>query len=592
MAEKRLLIADADASAWNVFRNALGEGWTVVGTDSCHAALAESETHPFDAIVANAALPDLGGAELLNRLRQINPKIRRYIAAGVDLKEKFMSNLLGGDQFLAVPYDPATLKHSIEREFTADYGMNSAVRELVARIRTFPTIPSLYVEVSNALHDPNATTADIGAIIAKDLSMTTKLVQVINSAYLGLRRSITDPTEAVGLLGFETVKSLIMTVKLLSQYDKVKPVYFSIDSIWRHSTNVARTAKTMATLETNDPDCAGAAYTAGLMHDLGKVILAANFDDQYHRAHTMARKEKLPLWQMEKEVFGATHGEIGAYLLALWGMTDEVVKVTAFHHEPLRSGDKTFTALTAVHVANVLEHEKVADPSGLLAPVVDCDYLQSLDMADRVELWRFARREGNTNRKDAKAPPGKIEARPAAQTASASVAETVQTEQMEPARPRPNFAAFWKWLGLGLGIGTLAAWSVWLETDKAPEVATVPAVVNQDPAPAPASAPDPAPAPAPAPSAQLAILAADPAPEPTTPALAAPLVKTASPSEKTGIDKLNLQAIFFSAQHPTALINGHLTSVDQDIADCRVLDITPSSVTLEYQHQRKTLKLP
>jgi hypothetical protein len=141
-------------------------------------------------------------------------------------------------------------------------------------------------------------------------------------------------------------------------------------------------------------------------------------------------------------------------------------------------------------------------------------------------------------------------------------------------------------LGLGLGIGTLAAWSVWLETDKAPEVATVPAVVNQDPAAAPA------PAPTPAPSTQLAILAADPAPEPTTPALAAPLVKTASPSEKTGIDKLNLQAIFFSAQHPTALINGHLTSVDQDIADCRVVDITPSSVTLEYQHQRKTLKLP
>ena len=340
MAEKRALIADADPKAWDEFRQALGESWVVVGASSNSAALAEAQKQHFNVVVANYELPDHGGAELLNHIRTANPETLRFIAANESIKEKVMGDVLGGNQFLTLPFDRPNLKTCIERAVAADYGMSNSMRELVGRIRTFPTIPSIYLEVVNALQNPNATTPEIGAIIAKDMAMTTKLVQVLNSAYFGLPRTITDPTEAVGILGFETIKSLIMTIKLLSQYDKVKPVYFSIDNIWRHSTNVARTAKVLALLETGDNDASGVAYTAGLMHDLGKVILAANFDTQYHGAHALARKQQIPLWVVEKDIFGATHGEIGAYMLALWGMPADVVKVAALHHQPMRAGTR------------------------------------------------------------------------------------------------------------------------------------------------------------------------------------------------------------------------------------------------------------
>ena len=194
---------------------------------------------------------------------------------------------------------------------------------------------------------------------------------MLNSAYFGLPRPITDPTEAVGIIGFESVKASIVTIKLLSQHDKAKPVYFSIDNIWRHSTKVAQTAQVMALRESGDSECGGAAYTAGLMHDLGKVILAANFDGQYEGAHNIARKRQIPLWEVEKDIFGATHGEIGAYLLGLWGMAPEVIKVAAFHHHPLRAGDTTFTALTAVHLANALEYEENSETDGLPVTVLD-----------------------------------------------------------------------------------------------------------------------------------------------------------------------------------------------------------------------------
>jgi HD-like signal output (HDOD) protein len=631
MAENRILIADADDKAWAGLREALGETWAVVSAATGHAALGEAQKGQFDVIIANSDLPDLSGAELLNRFRVSHPKSLRFIAAAENLKDKVMTQVLHGDKFLAVPFDPATVKSSIERALAADYGMNNSLRELVGRIRTFPTIPSLYLEVANALKDPNVTTDEIGDIIAKDMAMTTKLVQVLNSAYFGLPRTITDPTEAVGILGFETVKSLIMTVKLLSQYDKVKPVYFSIDSIWRHSTNVARTARVMTLLETGDNECSGVAYTAGLMHDLGKVILATNFDEQYHGAHNVARKQQIPLWEVEKDIFGATHGEIGAYLLGLWGMSQEVVKVAAMHHHPLRAGDKMFSALTAVHVANALEYEGISEPDGLPLPLLDAVYLKQLGLEERVELWRAARRdpeetaietraqrakakrEGATafetraQRTKAKRVPegattletkaqraksmAKAAAAKAAEPAPVPVSQSKKSSVTEPPKEPIFLRGVWKWLGIGLGAATALVLLARLEimrlenqADKpeAPTVAGTPPPVKHEVAATAPAKPVNESKPVPAPLAPAAPVVAEPAPSVPAPA-PAPL--------KTALDQLKLQAIFYSSDHPAALINGQLASIDQEVSKCRILEISPSSVTLQYLDQRRTLTL-
>jgi putative nucleotidyltransferase with HDIG domain len=588
MAEKRLLIADADVKAWDEVRQVLGESWVVVGAASGGAALAEAQKQPFNVVVANYDLPELGGAVLLNRLRVANPETLRFIAAAAALKEKVMCHVLGGHQFLAVPFDRATLKTSIERSLAADYGMSNSMRELVGRIRTFPTIPSLYVEVVNALQNPNATTADIGAIIARDMAMTTKLVQVLNSAYFGLSRTITDPTEAVGILGFETIKSLIMTVKLLSQYDKVKPVYFSIDNIWRHSTNVAQTAKVMALLETGDPDCSGTAYTAGLMHDLGKVILAANFDDQYHGAHAVARKQQIPLWVVEKDIFGATHGEIGAYMLTLWGMSTEVVKAAAMHHHPFRSDDKTFTALTAVHVANALEYEGNPDNDGLPVPIIDMAYLKHLGLEQRLELWRDARCDPDATKFETMMQRAESAAKSAKKAVHPAPAPAPQANRFAPAElpSEPSMIrTLCTWLGIGLGVSAalvlLARFEIMrlesmAEKTRVQEVAENPPPVKQDIVAVAAPV---------APANVAPVLAAQPPPVPVP---AAPLPPAPA---KTAFDLLKLEAIFFTSQHPSALISGRLAGLNQEVADCRVLDISPSSVTLGYQDQRKILTL-
>jgi putative nucleotidyltransferase with HDIG domain len=444
------------------------------------------------------------------------------------------------------------------------------------------------------LQNTSASTAEIGAMIAKDMAMTTKLVQVLNSAYFGLPRAITDPTEAVGILGFETIKSLILTVKVLSQYDKVKPVYFSIDNVWRHSTNVAQTARAMAVLETGDANCSSGAYTGGLMHDLGKVILAANFDDQYHQAHLTAAQNQRQLWQVEKEIFGVTHGEIGAYLLTLWGIPPEVVKVAALHHEPQRAGDKQFTALTAVHVANALEYASHPDPDGLPSPEIDLDYLGQMNLADRVELWKFARRESETAGTNTTT---RFETRThRTKPATTRVTKTVPAAPVpapaaagKPKREEPKklspLQALGLWLGIGLGVTGALVLLARMELNRLERVAQR-SQAEESAESAPPVKPNVAPAAAPVAAAPAAA-----APARAQPAAPAAILAAAPAAATSALDLLKLEAIFFSSGHPSALINGRLASVNQQVAECRVLDITPSSVTLQYQDQRRTLTL-
>ena len=143
MAEKRILIADADPKACNDFRQSLGQSWLVVGAATGDAAVGEARKELFDVVVANFELPDLNGAELLNRLLVANPKTLRFVASAEALREKATCQVVGSHRFLPIPYEVATLKSTIERALADDYGMSQSMRELVGRIHTFPTIPFL-----------------------------------------------------------------------------------------------------------------------------------------------------------------------------------------------------------------------------------------------------------------------------------------------------------------------------------------------------------------------------------------------------------------------------------------------------------------
>lgn len=645
MGEKRILLADADPRVAQEFSQALGEQWQVVTVNDGPSAMAALKDRPCDVLVAGLDLGEMSGSELLNAARKRYPDIVRFVLATEDDRSRVMKEVLGAHQFLTKPVEAATLKNTIERALDLDNWIASeSMRSLVAKVRSFPTAPTIYLELLTALRNPNTTTEEVGAIITRDMAITTKLLQVLNSAYFGLPNKITDPAQAVGILGFDTLKSMVVAIKMLAHYDKLKTAHFSIDQLWRHSTEVARHAKQIVMMHTGGRVMAETAFTAGLMHDMGKVVLAANFDEQYRGVQSLASKKDMPLWDVEKEIFGATHGEVGAYLLGLWGMPLELLEAAALHHCPSRSKYREFSALTAVHVANVLEYE-IGGKQDSQAPLMDEAYLEEVGVLDCLASWRqavttqdFSMPEVRTPAKPraaalsspATAPKVEGTIPPAAEHAPASASDVdaepqtelpsaIDSEEepdymdpvMEPAQPGGR-----SWLYAGAAVAALLVLGGFVykfsqdsesTTTASPQRAPGTAIEVQarplgpvtatkpaQPAPTPTKAPAPAPAP---------VLAA---PEPIKPAVVQPesnpvaaAVPTTSPApdptpeppKAPAFPELKLQGVFMAANKPAAIINGKMVHVNELILGARVIDIGRSNVTVEFKEQRKTFKL-
>jgi putative nucleotidyltransferase with HDIG domain len=609
MSNKRILLADADSQVLVDFRQAMGDEWQVVAVPAAAAALSEMEKEPFDVVVADLDLKEVDGCELLNRIQAASPKAVRFILAGEADHDRVVKKVLGAHQFIAKPLEASKLKATIERALALDHWIpKNSIRELVARIRTLPTIPSLYLEVQAALKSSDATTEQVGAIIAKDMAMMTKLLQVINSACFGLPRKITNPTEAVGLLGFETVNSMVMAIKVLSQFDKVKPVYFSIDRLWRHSTEVARNAKQIAMWHTEDSALADAAFTGGLLHDLGKVVLAANFDEQYRGAQSLALKQNLPLWDVEKEIFGASHGEIGAYLLGLWGMPLELHEIAAFHHHPSRSLVNKFTPLTAVHIANAFEYETNADKEGLPVPKIDEAYLAQIGVLDCLDGWRSAIKKRDAGPTDGKTRFIKAEV---IRTAIAPPPIPAKKKAPPPRKdaPKPKSSTFrrspWIYGSLAAAIVLLLLASLTFEmvsarNEKA-QTAAAKSTAGDAPAPPERTAKEAAVAKSPVGApVSSAFLTTNPTPTQTQPSASIPSANAGGSlvygsgakfaGKFPGFPDMKLQGIIFS-DSPSAIINGKRLQANDVLNGVLVVNITSTSVLLEYNKQRRTLVL-
>ncbi len=437
----------------------------------------------------------------------------------------------------------------------------------------FRSLPTLYVEVLKELRSPNASAQAVGEIVAKDLAMSAKMLQIVNSAFYGLQRKITDPSEAVLLLGMDTVQSLVLSIQVYAELDKVKPLYFSMDKLWRHSMAVGHLAKHLTRMVTDDPAMADEAFTAGLFHDIGKLVLATNLAEPYSGALALAIKRKLPLWEVEAELFGATHAETGAYLLGLWGLPVSVLEASALHHCPLRSVHASFSPLTAVHVVNAFEYETHPDKEGFVAPEVDLAYLDKIGWQEELDHWRSVLSgRPMPSAAEAPQPATKLDASEAATPADAPAAVGPRPKSNRlPWLIAPAFAlvllllAGWWWTsGLSPGRQPVAA----REGDAGDAGTKAEATAEVAPAPENAAA------------------VASPASDPQS---------ATGPSEanvvKPGVAGLKLQGVFFSKWKPAALINGKAVYRGELIQGVKVVAIERDGVTLEFEGKKTELKL-
>jgi HD superfamily phosphohydrolase YqeK len=175
---------------------------------------------------------------------------------------------------------------------------------------------------------------------------------------------------------------------LFSRFEQTGMPEGFAEKLWNHSLRSAIYAKKIALAEKQPHSTVEDAFMAGLLHDAGKLVLAANFADQYRKTLGSVEAGKKLLWKAEKARFGTSHAEVGAYLMGLWGLPDAIVEALAYHHRPRDCPGDGFSVLTAVYAGNALAHEAVEPEANGSDRSIDHVFLSEHDLEHRLSSWR------------------------------------------------------------------------------------------------------------------------------------------------------------------------------------------------------------
>jgi putative nucleotidyltransferase with HDIG domain len=391
--KKRILFVDDEPMVLKGIQRTLRKMrnvWDMTFTPSAAEALAILDTNSMDVIISDMKMPEMDGVQLLGEVKRRHPHIVRLILSGHVEQETTIQSVQFAHQCLSKPCDVELLKQTLAKLFALrEILSDDAIKKIVSQIESLPSLPSIYTEIVSEMQSDDPSIKNVGEIIGRDVSMTAKILQVVNSVFFGLPQKIGNPQQAVMLLGLETIKSLVLSVKIFSEFSQQNYAWFNIDGIFNHSISVSTRAKAIVKSEKMDLDLVNYSLMAGLLHDLGKLILATNFNETYEQVMAASRNSEHHLWELEQEAFGTSHAEIGAYLMGLWNIENPIIEAIAFHHCPSKSVSAQMGLLTAVHIANGLDHEDASpeeDPE--TEQQFDNEYLDRLGISDRVPEWR------------------------------------------------------------------------------------------------------------------------------------------------------------------------------------------------------------
>lgn len=390
--KKRILFVDDEPNILQGLKRTLRQQrheWDMAFAEGGAQALELLAEQPYDAVVTDMRMPGMDGAQLLHEVKNRYPDIVRFVLSGHSDLELVMRSVGPSHQYMAKPCEPELLKANLAGAFSLRKLLSSDdLRTIVTNMTSLPSLPVIYARVVEELQSEDVSLASVGKLIEQDLGMTSKVLQLVNSAYFGIGREVRSPAEAANFLGLDVLKSLVLAEGVFSQFDPEVVKALSLDAIKSRSQQVARCARVIAKAEGVDNRIVDQAFLAGLLHEMGSMVLAANSPDDYLRACDLAKQEQIDILLAEKQVFNTTHAEVGAYILGLWGIDDDVVTAIAYHHEPSAFPDVKFSALTAVYVASTLLTTRKNPSEQTLLPDEGMRYLDRIGMTERLPEWQ------------------------------------------------------------------------------------------------------------------------------------------------------------------------------------------------------------
>lgn len=379
---KRILFVDDEVPLLEGLRvrlRGMQHKWAMTFANSGGQALAEFQREPYDVIVSDVRMSGMHGARLLRTVSERWPESVRIALSGIADPEQAIRLAPIAHQFLSKPCESPLLEETIERCLALqDLLQRPALRALVGKTQRLSPLRGTHAKLLSVLSCENAPTQDVAQVIASDTIVAAKVLQMVNSAFFRRGRRITNVNQAVAYLGFAAIRNLVMSAEVFAQWpDKSVDTTLYLEQLQQHTQQVVTVAHAL----TVDTPLVDDTLLAALLHDIGYQILAHECPHELKSARDLALAERVAMYVAEREIIGASHAEIGAYLLGIWGLPYPVVEAVAYHHAPERARPTQFDALAALAVAHALTP---ADDSTVFGGVLEGDsgvgeeYLASL----------------------------------------------------------------------------------------------------------------------------------------------------------------------------------------------------------------------
>jgi len=387
---KRILFVDDEVKVLEGLERMLRsqrKQWDMAFASSGVEALALLEARPFDLLVTDMRMPEMDGAALLEQVKRRFPGVIRMVLSGYCELEAAMRAVPVAHQYLAKPCDSGRLRDAIERACNLSSILtNEPVRRVVGAVGSLPSPPGTCGALLEALREANISVDQVAKIIERDVGITAKVLQLVNSAFFGRLREVTTVAAAVNHIGFDVLTQLALSAEIFRTFEPRRRIAgFSFEEFQKHSREAANIARLLPAPQ----KVASASVVAALLHDAGKLVLAVRLPEQFEHVLERSRKERRPLHAVEEELTGTSHAEIGAYLLALWGLPGVVVEAVSRHHHPVTTnpGEQGLDVLAITHIADALAHE-LTDGADAARDLWNLEYVAARGLADHVPVSR------------------------------------------------------------------------------------------------------------------------------------------------------------------------------------------------------------
>jgi len=221
--------------------------------------------------------------------------------------------------------------------------------DLVSGVVRLVSLPEVCIRVNEMLEDPRINATDIGKVIGQDTGLTARLLKIVNSAFYGFPSRIETVSRAVTVIGLRELRGLVLAASAVEAFSKIPNDVLNMVKFWRHSVYCGVVAQLLA--ERCHVLHSERLFVAGLLHDIGKLILSHRMPNEMREVISRMKLEERPDYEIERDVFGFDHTDVGGELLKVWQMPKTLAEAVKHHHDP-QQADESIMDVCLVHIAN------------------------------------------------------------------------------------------------------------------------------------------------------------------------------------------------------------------------------------------------